>query len=120
MAITPVGNAVLPSVRAPATAGPVQARPAVTAATASETPQTQAPVPDRRQVEQVVAQVAHAVKPTAANKLQFSIDEETGRTVIRVVDEQTGETIRQIPSEEIMAIARNLDRLQGLLVHQEA
>ncbi len=120
MAITPVGNGVAPVARPSSAAGAAQVRPAVTGATASETRQAQAPLPDRRQVEQVVAQVAQAVKPATASKLQFSIDDETGRTVIRVVDEQTGETIRQIPSEEIMAIARNLDRLQGLLVRQEA
>jgi flagellar protein FlaG len=40
--------------------------------------------------------------------------------VVKVVDTETDQVIRQIPSEEMLAIARNIDRLQGLLVKQEA
>ena len=42
--------------------------------------------------------------------LRFSIDEETGRTVVRVVDSATQEVIRQIPPEEVLALARELAR----------
>lgn len=52
--------------------------------------------------------------------LEFSVDDETGTTVVRVVDAETGETIRQIPSEEVLAISRSLERLQGVLLKQEA
>ena len=48
------------------------------------------------------------------------MDDSTGKTVIKVVDSSTHELIRQIPSEEMLEIARALDRLQGLLVHQKA
>lgn len=40
--------------------------------------------------------------------LQFSIDDSSGRTVVRVVNSQTEEVIRQIPSEEVLRISRNL------------
>lgn len=40
--------------------------------------------------------------------LQFSIDEKTGRTVIKVLDSETKEVIRQIPPEEVLSLARNL------------
>ena len=56
---------------------------------------------------------------TVAPNLRFSVDEDTGKTVVRVVDTGTGEIIRQVPSEEVLAISRSLDRLQGLLFHQE-
>ena len=52
--------------------------------------------------------------------LEFSVDDETGTTVVRVVDAETGETIRQIPSEEVLAISRSLERLQGVLLKLEA
>jgi len=52
--------------------------------------------------------------------LEFSVDEATGSTVVRVVDGETGQTIRQIPSEEVLAISRSLERLQGVLLKQEA
>jgi len=41
-------------------------------------------------------------------ELQFSVDTESGRTVITVVDAETGEKIRQIPREEVLALARHL------------
>lgn len=71
------------------------------------------------QVEQMVKEVKQVVEQVAQN-LRFSVDESTGRTVITVTDATTREVIRQIPSEEMLAVARALDRLQGLLLHKEA
>ncbi|MBL8491536.1 MAG: flagellar protein FlaG, partial [Rhodocyclaceae bacterium] len=42
------------------------------------------------------------------------------KTVVKVVDGQTGKMIRQIPSEELLAIAESIDRMQGLLLRQKA
>ncbi|THF64150.1 flagellar protein FlaG [Pseudothauera rhizosphaerae] len=71
------------------------------------------------EVEQALDEVRQAIRPVARNLL-FSIDEDTGKTVIKVIDTTTDEVIRQIPSEEIIAIAKALDKLQGLLLRQEA
>ncbi|WP_374512587.1 flagellar protein FlaG [Niveibacterium sp.] len=68
--------------------------------------------PDRQAVERALQEVKKAVDPMARN-LQFSIDEDTGRTVVRVVDSATKEVIRQIPSEEVLAIAKALDNMDG-------
>jgi flagellar protein FlaG len=38
--------------------------------------------------------------------LQFSVDEDSGRSVIRVVNAETQELVRQIPSEEALRISR--------------
>lgn len=54
-----------------------------------------------------------------ARNLLFSIDDDSGRTIVKVVDNATKEVIRQIPSEEILSIAKALDRLKGLLIKQE-
>ena len=40
--------------------------------------------------------------------LSFNLDEDSGRTVIRVVNSESGELIRQIPSEQVLAIANHL------------
>ena len=45
--------------------------------------------------------------------LEFSVDEELGRTVITVYDSKTEEVIRQIPSEEVIALARHLSDQQN-------
>lgn len=70
-------------------------------------------------VEQAVEKIQEAVNSLAQN-LRFSIDEETGKTVIKVMDVQTEEVIRQIPSQEAIAIARTLDKIQGLLLNDKA
>lgn len=75
--------------------------------------------PSRKQVEDAADKVQKFVANQASN-LQFSLDEDSGRTVVKVVDASTKEVIRQIPSEEILAIAKALDRLQGLLIRQTA
>jgi flagellar protein FlaG len=54
------------------------------------------------------------------SELDFSIDEGTGKTVVRVVDRESGTVIRQMPSKELLEIAKMLDRLQGLLVRNSA
>lgn len=82
---------------------------------ASELP----PRPDREQVLEVARQLQRISEPVAQN-LQFTVDGETGKTVIRVVDSTTKEVIRQIPNEEVLAIARAMDRLQGLLLKGKA
>lgn len=70
--------------------------------------------------------VANAVKATNEfvgsinDALQFSIDDDTGKTIVKVIDSNTQEVIKQIPSEEMIAIAKALDKLKGLLLQQKA
>jgi flagellar protein FlaG len=75
--------------------------------------------PSSEQIQQAVQDIQRAVEPVA-NNLNFSIDQESGKTVIRVVDSATQELIRQIPSEEVMSISHAINRLAGLLVQEKA
>lgn len=43
--------------------------------------------------------------------LQFSVDEDLGGTIVKVVDRQSGDLIRQIPNEVVVDIAKNLQQL---------
>ena len=53
--------------------------------------------------------------------LEFSVDTDTQRTVVKMVDTSTGELIRQFPSETTLAIARGIEQFQqGLLLTQKA
>lgn len=52
--------------------------------------------------------------------LQFTIDENSGRTIIRVVDPQTKEVIRQIPPEEVVKLAQRVGDSAGMLLRAEA
>jgi flagellar protein FlaG len=45
--------------------------------------------------------------------LNFSIDDVSGRSVIKVIDYETDELIKQIPSEELLKVAQDIKRLQN-------
>ena len=77
------------------------------------------PVEKQQEVEAAVKAVKDFIEPMAGN-LEFQLDDETGKTIIKIVDSSSGELIRQIPSEEMLEIAKALDRLQGILVKQKA
>ena len=63
--------------------------------------------------------VSDMLRPIARG-LTFSRDASTGETVVRLVDTETNEVVRQIPNETAVAIARALDRLQGVFVQVRA
>ncbi len=71
------------------------------------------------QIKQAVQKIQGAVDNLAHN-LRFSIDEDTGKTIIKVVDTHTDEVIRQFPTEQAIEIARTLDKVQGLLFNDKA
>lgn len=66
------------------------------------------------------AEVIGRAMQTYARNLQFSVDDSSGETVVRVVDVETGNVVRQMPSQEALDIARAVDHLQGLLLRQQA
>lgn len=75
--------------------------------------------PGKAALEAIAKQVQQALT-TADTGLQFSVDNSTGKTVVKVVHEESGEVIRQIPNEEVMAISRNIGKMQGLLFEKKA
>lgn len=94
-----------------AVAAPVEApAKAVQAATSMPAPE---------QVKQSVDHMNRLMQ-SLNNDLRFSVDEDTGIQLVTVMDTQTHDIIRQIPSKEVVAIAKALDSLQGLLIRQKA
>ncbi len=106
---THVSSFVRGKLEAPTPAAPVEPPEAMPAPS---------PVERRKSLEEAVARVRAAVEAKARD-LQFSIDQDSGRTVVKVVDSVTKEVVRQIPSEEMLAISRAIDKLQGLLLKQK-
>lgn len=82
-------------------------------------PEPSAPAPDGDQVREATQRINEQLRALQQD-IQFSVDEETGHTIVRVLDGATGQTIRQIPSEEALAISQSLERLQGVLLKQQA
>lgn len=64
--------------------------------------------------------IANKAMQSLERGLEFSMDAESGEMLVRVIDRTTRQLIRQIPSEEMLAIARALDRMRGLLVNHDA
>jgi flagellar protein FlaG len=62
----------------------------------------------------------NATVATFNRSLQFSIDKDTKLNIVKVVDVNSKEVIRQIPSEEVISIAKAIDKLQGLLLSDKA
>ncbi|RNC69233.1 MAG: flagellar protein FlaG [Desulfuromonadales bacterium] len=52
--------------------------------------------------------------------LQFNVDKDTHRTVVKVLERKSGDVIRQIPSDEMLEIAKALDTLKGLIIRKKA
>ncbi|MCP4188352.1 MAG: flagellar protein FlaG, partial [Gammaproteobacteria bacterium] len=71
-----------------------------------------------QQLENSVSQLNELVQ-SVHRDLHFSIDEFSGDTVIQVLDTKTEEVIRQIPSEEVLAMARNIETMKGVLFSAE-
>jgi len=65
-------------------------------------------------------QSANAYVQSISSSIQFSLDQDSGRTVVKMVDTETEEVLRQFPSEEMLAISKSIDRMQGLLINREA
>jgi len=49
----------------------------------------------------------------ARREIHFSVDDHTGRTVVKVIDHQTKDVIRQIPVDEILEVARRMKDFNG-------
>ena len=54
------------------------------------------------------------------SRLEFEIDPDLHKVVIKILNGESGEIIRQIPAQEILDLAKNLDEPKGLLVRERA
>lgn len=76
-------------------------------------------VVDPAELKRAVDAINQLLKPVNSN-IEFSIDQDSGRTLVKVVDTETNTVIRQTPSREVLAFAKELDKLQGLLIREKA
>ncbi|MGD9390495.1 MAG: flagellar protein FlaG, partial [Thioalkalispiraceae bacterium] len=73
---------------------------------------------DKKELDEAVSNVRGFVQ-SIQRDLDFVVDEETGKDVIKVIDQQTNEIIRQFPAEAILSLAKNLQKVAGLLLKTE-
>ncbi|WP_147070331.1 flagellar protein FlaG [Sulfuriferula plumbiphila] len=84
----------------------------------AQEPSKPAPV-DAAELKHALDAINKFLKPITSN-IEFSIDPDSGRTLVKIVDTETNTVIRQTPSKEVLAIAKELDKLQGLLIREKA
>ena len=68
----------------------------------------------REDLEKAVTDIQEFVQ-AAQRKLDFSIDDSSGRIVVKVIATETGDVIRQIPSETALKLAQSLSDASHLL-----
>lgn len=82
-------------------------------------PRAESEKPGESRVREAVGNLNDFVQKLSRT-LQFSVDEESGRTIIKVVDSETKQVIRQIPPEEVLALAKNLNNGEGVILRDQA
>lgn len=97
------------------TSAPAQ-RPAVGPSTETQ-PAVQQPDPEA--LRQSVAAANRSAR-SLGSSVQFNLDAQSGKVIVRVVEKETGQLIRQIPSEEMLELRRALDRIAGLVIDETA
>ena len=63
---------------------------------------------NQAKVNQAVSDLNDFVQ-NVQRSVHFSMDEDNGETIVRVIDKDTNELIRQIPTEEMLNIAKSLE-----------
>ncbi len=69
----------------------------------------------REITEQAVEKLEKTLSELKHNKLEFTVHEETGRTIVKVVDQDSGEVIKELPPEELLDLAAKLEEMSGVL-----
>lgn len=122
------GSGGAPYVPSTSSSDGAQSHGTAEALTSSTAPVAAAPVhavqqapaaPSAEEVKQSVEKINNTIQ-TMSRNLQFSVDGDTKMKVVKVIDTTTKQVIRQIPTEEVLAIAKTLDKLQGLLLSEKA
>ncbi|AEV61579.1 FlaG [Pseudomonas ogarae] len=76
-------------------------------------------VAEQEKLKRAVQEIETFVQSVKRN-LEFSIDEPSGKVVVKVIASGSGEVIRQIPNEEVLKLANSLNDASSLLFSAQA
>lgn len=79
---------------------------------------TKAEPVSRKDLSELVEELSDLVQ-SVRRELKFTVDSDSGRTVIRVIDSATGELVRQIPPEEVLTLVGRFRADQAGLVKEQ-
>jgi len=99
--------------------GTTTAKPVATAAIDANAKGKEDAQSELKEVKQAVSDINKAMQ-FMSRQLEFSVDTDSDRTIVKVIDQQTREVIRQMPTKEALEIGKALEKAQGLLIKQTA
>jgi flagellar protein FlaG len=106
----------------PAAAASAQASnaPAATSVTATAVTSTSDSSPaDAAALKKSAAALNAGAQPQHGS-IEFSVDQSSGKTLLKVVDPETNTVLLQIPSKVALALSQDADKRQGLLIQDSA
>ena len=72
-------------------------------------------VEDGQVSQDLLNELEHNINTIHNVGLEFSMHEESGRTLIKVVEKDTGDLIKQIPPEEVLELIARMGDVLGIL-----
>ena len=81
-------------------------------------PESSTPETKGKDLEQALTRVREVFKK-ADSRLEFTVDPDLDRVVVKVMDGDSGTVIRQIPQQEVIDLAKRLETPTGLLLHHK-
>jgi flagellar protein FlaG len=81
--------------------------------------QTKESASERDKLKMAVQEIEKFVQSVKRN-LEFSIDEPSGKVIVKVIASDSGEVVRQIPNEEVLRLANSLNDASHLLFSAKA
>jgi len=107
---------------APGTVSTVAAKvnaPAVASTGAKDAKAADGVEPTKAELNSAVEKLNQSMTASSQD-LQFSVDEDSKKTVVKLIDRTTHEVLRQMPTKEALEIAKSLDKAMGKLIDQRA
>lgn len=71
------------------------------------------------ELEEAISSLNQAVS-LLNHRLNFRIDNSTGRLIAKVIDSKTNDVIKEVPPERVLAFVRRFQEFLGLLVDEKA
>lgn len=118
--LSPVSNANSASTAVPAPSLPFlpdQSKVADTQ-TSKDTPAASKPV-DAETLKKSVEAINAFIQPHAGS-IEFSIDQSSGKILLKIVDTKTDTVLMQIPSKAALALSQDIGNLKGFLIKDSA
>ncbi|KOY01477.1 flagellar protein FlaG [Pseudomonas nunensis] len=94
--------------------------PQAVAATAKSSNSDNSDTSDNSDKLKMAVQEIEKFVQSVKRNLEFSIDETSGKVIVKVIASESGEVIRQIPSAEAMKLAESLHNASNVLFDAKA